>query len=916
MSMQPPPTRTRPSRLARFAQSGTIEGNLKLLGIAGLGLFLTLVASLYFVQRELVGAQERLTELTLPVQRGLHQLDAALGTAFRRQAQLAASASASELEALRARTSIETSLRDAERAVQTGMALADGDLPAESRAALRELHGQLDVFLASDAELLASVARRLESKVAFEAQLSAVDGELRGLIESAQAIAGVLRLDYIVTLRRIAEVMDKTHKPPPGPVRQVTVGGTRASLDEMAELVDGALTLGWLSGKIALAPSGDALNAVMANEVAQNRAHVERLLASLRARLGSSAEGKRLSALAARFDALFPRIADAARDDALLRLRQSVLDETVRASGIRARADARARALSARVERLRTDAAALAQRTIDDASRAALGARIVSALVSLFGLCLCAFAAMRIRASVATLRDEHRELSRLKQNVEHVNTHLEALVGERTEALHHREVALQRVLDSMSDGMLSVGLDGRLLPERSRSVVRWFGEPVPYVTVWEYLFADDPAGAAQFRIGYEQLVEDVLPFELCVDQMLNRIVKDGHTYDLDFQPAREGERTIGMVLAVRDVTAQIEARRAEQLAREEQRIIAHLLRDKRGFGQMVRECEGLVAQVVGSDDATVRRRALHTLKGNCAIFGFITVAELAHELENRLDGDETLSDADADGLARRWQESMARTEEYVHNAHDIYEVGESDLQLVLGALRQRVDYKEIVHLLESWRLEPAVAPLKRLASQAKRLASDLGKEVEVHVTDNGVRLPPERFQPLFAAAVHAVRNAIDHGIETPEQRAAAGKTRVGNLRLSITGAPPNAVVFELADDGAGVDFDAVEKKARLRGMPAGTRDALIDALFSDGFTTRAKVTKTSGRGVGMSALRAACEALSGNIQLDTTPGEGTTVRCTLPLIEVTHARMSMPPLPSGPTRRMSLHSRSLAPGGY
>ncbi|MET0342845.1 MAG: ATP-binding protein [Polyangiales bacterium] len=904
------------TRIAQFAKRGTIESNLKLLGIAGLGLFITLVASLYFVQRGLVGAQERLTELTLPVQHALSRFDAALGAAFRRQAQLSASEHARELEPVRERKAIEADLRDAERGLREGMAIADGELEASARAALGDLQKQLDAFLASDTELLASVERRLASKAAFESQLGGVDSELRALIEAAQSIAGVLRLDYIVTLRRIAEAMDKSGKPPPGLVRQVTVGGTRASLDEMAELVDGVLTLGWLAGKIALAPTGDALNAVMANEIAQNRTLVGRLLESLRARLEKGGESKRLAALATRFDALFPRVGDEAREDALVHLRRSVLEETARARDIRARAEARAQALSGLIERLRGDASALARRTTNEASRAALIARVVSTLVSLLGICLCAFAALRIRASVTKLQERNEELARLKQDLEHVNKNLEGMVAERTEALHHREQALQRVLDSMSDGMISIGLDGKLLPERSKSVVRWFGEPAADATAWEYLFAEDPQGAAQFRMGFEQLVEDILPFELCIDQMLNRIVHAGHTYDLDFQPAREGERTIGMVIAVRDVTAQIEARRAEQLAREEQRIIAHLLRDKRGFGQMVRECESLVTQVIASDDLVTRRRALHTLKGNCAIFGFITVAELAHELENRLDSDETLTEADADGLARRWQESMARTEEFVHHAHDIYEIGESDLQLVLGALRQRIDYKEIVHLVESWRLEPAVAPLKRLATQAKRLAADLGKELEVQVADNGVRLPPERFQPLFAAAVHAIRNALDHGIEPPDQRVADGKPRAGTLMLSVTGAPPNAVVFELADDGAGVDFEAVAKKARLRGLPASTQEDLIEALFSDGFSTRAKVSKTSGRGVGMSALRAACEALSGSIALESTPGRGTTVRCTLPLIEATQPKPSAPLVPSGPTRRMSLHSRSIAPPGH
>ncbi|HTU57421.1 MAG TPA: hypothetical protein VMF89_03290, partial [Polyangiales bacterium] len=102
-------------RLSKLGGNSTIESNLKLLGIAGLALFVTLVASLFYVQHSLLTSQERLTEVTLPIRRALGRLDAAVGDAFRREAQLSSARDATQLKALVDRSAIERELQDALR---------------------------------------------------------------------------------------------------------------------------------------------------------------------------------------------------------------------------------------------------------------------------------------------------------------------------------------------------------------------------------------------------------------------------------------------------------------------------------------------------------------------------------------------------------------------------------------------------------------------------------------------------------------------------------------------------------------------------------------------------------------------------------------------------------------------------------
>jgi two-component system chemotaxis sensor kinase CheA len=173
--------------------------------------------------------------------------------------------------------------------------------------------------------------------------------------------------------------------------------------------------------------------------------------------------------------------------------------------------------------------------------------------------------------------------------------------------------------------------------------------------------------------------------------------------------------------------------------------------------------------------------------------------------------------------------------------------------------------------------------LSRLAEQAKALAARLGRApLAVAVEDNGARVEAETFGAFWANLVHGVRNAVDHGIERPEERARAGKPPEGRLRLA-TLIEGTTLELVLEDDGRGVDWAAVRSRAEDLGLPAATRDDLVEALFHDRFTTRTTATETSGRGVGMHAMREAAIALGGVVTLSSEEGRGTRLVFRLPI---------------------------------
>src|SRR5581483_9261352 len=180
----------------------------------------------------------------------------------------------------------------------------------------------------------------------------------------------------------------------------------------------------------------------------------------------------------------------------------------------------------------------------------------------------------------------------------------------------------------------------------------------------------------------------------------------------------------------------------------------------------------------------------------------------------------------------------------------------------------------VLDRMRAWEFEPAERQLRRIGEQARALANRLGKGLEVDIEHNDVRLSSDAWAPFWSSLTHVVRNAIDHGIEPAVERVAAGKPAHGRLRLAIRARGAELTV-QISDDGRGVDWDLVRERARSMGLPYQTADDLLEALFYGGLSTKSAVSDISGRGVGMSAIRAVCLSMGGELTVDSARGHGT-----------------------------------------
>jgi two-component system chemotaxis sensor kinase CheA len=259
-----------------------------------------------------------------------------------------------------------------------------------------------------------------------------------------------------------------------------------------------------------------------------------------------------------------------------------------------------------------------------------------------------------------------------------------------------------------------------------------------------------------------------------------------------------------------------------------------------------------------------------------------TIAERCHTLEEHLLALPQVDAEAATAIAGTWTEFKAKLASVF--GPDLTtpgaDVRAEDLAELRDAIARGASIAAIKRLVKSWDLERIRPRLDRFAEQAQHLAERLGKgRLIVEVADHGVRMDASRLRPFWSALTHVVRNAVDHGIESPAERVAAGKPADGRLVLE-TLRDGAAVIVEIRDDGAGIDWDAVRQRARQASLATATQADLVDALLSDGLTTRDVVSETSGRGVGLAAVRAACAAMNATIHVASERGKGSRFRFT------------------------------------
>lgn len=335
---------------------------------------------------------------------------------------------------------------------------------------------------------------------------------------------------------------------------------------------------------------------------------------------------------------------------------------------------------------------------------------------------------------------------------------------------------------------------------------------------------------------------------------------------------RDGE-VDGIDIGMSDVTSQKLLAQVQSEEQKRQKLYA----DPEGFVSLLELCS-LVTDGLKNPVNNTLKADLHTLKGVSGLFDLIDLSQICHLLEDQLRTGEVSRETEADFLALV-SNIQGYFKEMPPELRALFEgvtISQNDFHKIQVAFEEEVpDLARRLFIRATSR--PASGLAERYAKEVAKLALELGKQVEFIDHCAEARIPRFMLSRLNSL-IHLVRNAVDHGIESPSERQQRGKSPMGHLEFSVN-VSDKLLELEFKDDGRGIDPDRVLKKAQAIGLigdnPTLSLEEIYALIFHPGFSTRDEVSQTSGRGEGMAALHQDVAALSGVIEIQSQVGKGT-----------------------------------------
>lgn len=453
---------------------------------------------------------------------------------------------------------------------------------------------------------------------------------------------------------------------------------------------------------------------------------------------------------------------------------------------------------------------------------------------------------------------------------------LAAEVNQMLGHIQESKTSMHRLLDNTRQGFLIFGPDGLIDHDFSRSVLDIFGTN-PAGTHVAGLLQEEPEVWESYS---KSLFAEDLPFAEMIALCPTHLQVNNRFVELEYIAIRNQESRITHIMIV---ATDISALRILMTQKEEEsnknRMLIKILATRNNFLEALAMLQGLTEF---QDDLAKFRHRLHTLKGCFNTLACLPFAESCHLWEERLAKDPTTETA-----AAALRAITEQVEAFIDNHDSLLKVRGN-----VGTTRT-IASREIHEVIsEAVRHEAAPTVIDKLRQMAEMLpqealgwlddaflqaATKAGKEALPALWLPSATIDPDPYAKLLGALIHVPRNAASHGLEDPETREALGKPRAGRLTIQLK-LKEGVYSLVIGDDGAGIDIAKVTAKAVQLGLPApGTREEALELLFNDGFSTKDTVSLLSGRGVGLSSLRAEARSLGGDVLVESVEGKGTKI---------------------------------------
>jgi two-component system chemotaxis sensor kinase CheA len=361
----------------------------------------------------------------------------------------------------------------------------------------------------------------------------------------------------------------------------------------------------------------------------------------------------------------------------------------------------------------------------------------------------------------------------------------------------------------------------------------------------------------------------------------------------------------GVVVVASDITTLIEAQRLSEQEKNHSKLIINLIQNKKNIGRFIRESKALISEMhstltvsPANMDAESLFRQIHTLKGSAGILSIQEMIESCHHAET------LLQKFKENPTARTLQELQVEAQivdsnfsNFVKKSEEILGLAalssERQIEIPISKLKQTLAKAESPDtpmtdlILNDFILEPIGSFFSSFDHAALQMAKKTDKLINpIELCNADLKILPEAYSGLFSSFIHAIGNAIDHGIEAPAVRDLNNKPAAGNIIISFERSKNNRLTILVQDDGAGIDPEKIRQRLNSKGIKNSheSDSEVIQHIFDSQFSTREQVTMLSGRGVGMDAIKHAAEELGGMAWVTSECKKGTSLFVEVPFI--------------------------------
>ena len=505
-----------------------------------------------------------------------------------------------------------------------------------------------------------------------------------------------------------------------------------------------------------------------------------------------------------------------------------------------------------------------------------------------------------------------KELQQSKDEIAAWNEELEKTVAQRT-------VAISNLLNHAGQGFLTFGEDMRVNHEYSSECNRIFGQEITGIRFPELIY---PFSKEEDREFFNSLVEEIfkqkdndLVDELYLPLLPDKIDIGNMHIEVKYKILEDiNSESKKFMVILTDVTDKQLLTKQMENEKNTLKMVVKVVVSSNDFIHTINSyrifCEKLIFEIIYSDKSLEYKiaeifRYVHTYKGNFSQFYMMGITQSLHDFESHIFTLSKQLGMSNDFLIQfigqfnmnSWLiEDIKRLEEVLGAEFffdmDKLSISKStllELERKVESILPPAECRILIAELRNLRYRPFDSLLESYKDYVSKLAERYEKQIyPVEMDAETILVDPDRFNDFTSSLVHIFRNAVDHGIETADERIESGKDEYGSIKCNII-KNDNKIILSIKDDGKGIDYNKIRSKIVEKGYSnleeaSGIPDEeVINYIFKDSFSTLDKVTDLSGRGVGLSAVNEELQKLGGSLVVNTFPGQGTEFKLTIPL---------------------------------